>query len=789
MSTLPARTLQDAAAGPEISKQPAADRRAREFVGDRMSWQPTLTFLRYAIVTILAGSACFMVAVFGFMPEQITQAYGAIALTGVALVGAWLLQRQHYSAAVIWLAGGVWSCVTGISLFHQGVRTPIFFAHPLIVLFLGWVVSARVALATVALTSATIVGFIVAEARGWQPAVAPAPPLLHGIIQIAVMLLSAALMIYLVKAYRQRLEEMQRSKLAIEHAHAVLKQSELKFATAFASSPVAASIATLEGGRFIEVNENFRRDFGWSPDELQGQTSIGIGLWLEAGPRQQFAEMLKRHGRTVNFEAIWRHRNGELRNISISGEIIELDGVPCILAYTTDITSRKAAEEQIQRLAFYDPLTGLPNRRLLMDRLAQAMAACNRHQRQGALLFIDLDNFKTINDTHGHDKGDLLLRQVGARLIDCMRDGDTVARLGGDEFVVMLEDLSGQAIEAATQVEVVGRKIMAALNEHYAVEHLSFHSTPSMGITLFGSQEENLEEPLKRADLAMYQAKAAGRNTIRFFDPGMQAMVAARATLERDLRLALQRRQFVLHYQPLVQRGGLVTGVEALLRWQHAERGMVLPGEFIALTEETGLIIPLGEHILELACRQLAQWAGTPGMAHLTVSVNVSPRQFQQENFVAQVLGVLERTGAPPHRLKLELTESLLIANVDDVIAKMDAIKARGVGFSLDDFGTGYSSLSYLKRLPLDQLKIDQGFVRDILDDPNDAAIARMVIVLAESLGLEVMAEGVETVEQQQALHAQGCHAHQGYLYSRPLPLDAFERLAAQPGWPSLTLA
>jgi diguanylate cyclase (GGDEF)-like protein/PAS domain S-box-containing protein len=582
---------------------------------------------------------------------------------------------------------------------------------------------------------------------------------------------------------------MQQSTREIEHANLVLKQSELKFATAFASSPVAASIALLRDGSFIEVNANFERDFGWGTADLRGRTSTDVGLWPNAKLREEFVEQLKRQGRTLNFESVWRHKNGELRQISISGELMELDGQPCILAFTTDITQRKADEEQIQRLAFYDPLTNLPNRRLLMDRLDQAMAACQRHQRLGALQFIDLDNFKTINDTYGHDKGDLLLMQVAARLIACVRDGDTVARLGGDEFVVMLEDLSHNPAEAATQAEAVGRKIMLALNETYAIRQLSFHSTPSMGITLFGLQEENLEEPLKRADVAMYQAKAAGRNTIRFYDPRMQAMVAERAALEHDLRLALQQRQFELHYQPQVRRGGLVTGVEALLRWRHPVRGMVMPGEFITLAEETGLIVPLGEHVLELACRQLAQWAGQPGMAHLTLSLNVSTRQFQQDNFVAQVLGALERSGAPPQRLKLELTESLLIASVDEVIARMDAIKARGVGFALDDFGTGYSSLSYLKRLPLDQLKIDQGFVRDILVDPNDAAIARMVIVLAESLGLEVMAEGVETVEQQQALQAQGCHAYQGYLYSRPLPVDAFEALASRPGWPVLTPA
>jgi diguanylate cyclase (GGDEF)-like protein/PAS domain S-box-containing protein len=751
-----------------------------------MSWQPTLTFLNYAIVTILVGAASFLVAVLGFMPDQMSQGYGAIAMAAVAGVGAVLLHRQLYTAAIYWLAGGVWLSVVGIAYFHQGVRTPIYYVLPIIVFFLGWVVSSRAALVLVAITTATIIGFIIAEALGWMRVLPPAPSILHGIIQIAVMLLSAALVIYLVKAYRRRLEDMQRSNEDIARANEVLRQSELKFATAFTSSPVAAVISSLEEGRILEVNANFERDFGWRPDEIRGQAALGIGFWQTPQARKDFVELLKRQGRLISFETLWFHRNGSLRNISISGEIITLDGQACILAYTTDITDRKVAEQQIQRLAFYDPLTSLPNRRLLMDRLEQAMAACLRHHQQGALLFIDLDNFKTLNDSYGHDKGDLLLQQVGARLVSCVREGDTVARLGGDEFVVMLEDLSGEALEAATQAETVGRKILASLNENYDIRPLLFHSTPSIGITLFGERHESIEEPLRRADLAMYQAKGAGRNAIRFYDPRMQALVTARSELERDLRQALQRDELLLHYQPQVQRGGLVTGVEALLRWQHPQRGLVPPGEFIGLAEETGLIVPLGAQVLEIACGQLARWAVTPGMAHLTVSVNLSPRQFQQEDFAQQVLDALARTAAPAQRLKLEITEGLLIANVDDVIAKMDVLKQRGVGFSLDDFGTGYSSLSYLKRLPLDQLKIDQGFVRDILVDPNDAAIARMVIVLAESLGLEVLAEGVETVEQQQALQAQGCHAYQGYLYSRPLPLAQFEQLTQQPGWPGL---
>jgi diguanylate cyclase (GGDEF)-like protein/PAS domain S-box-containing protein len=441
----------------------------------------------------------------------------------------------------------------------------------------------------------------------------------------------------------------------------------------------------------------------------------------------------------------------------------------------TDISLRKSAEEKIKNLAFYDPLTDLPNRRLLMDRLEQALATCYRHQHKGALLFVDLDNFKTLNDTHGHDKGDLLLQQVAIRLNGCTRTGDTVARLGGDEFVIMLENLSNDPIEAINQAETVGEKIVQSLNQRYKLGLIDHHSTPSIGITLFGETEETIDEPLKRADMAMYQAKAAGRNTIRFFDPKMQEKVTAHVAMEEGLREAIAHDQFVLHYQAQVKNDNELAGVEALVRWCHPDLGTISPTEFIPLAEEAGLILPLGQWVLRTACKQLATWAIQPGFAHLTVAVNVSPRQFYQANFVEQVLEILQTTGANPQRLKLEITESLLISNVEDVIAKMQALKKHGVGFSLDDFGTGYSSLSYLKRLPLDQLKIDQSFVRDILIDQNDAAIAKMVIVLADSLGLNVIAEGVESRAQRDYLAHYGCHYYQGYFYSKPLAIKEFE--------------
>ncbi len=443
-----------------------------------------------------------------------------------------------------------------------------------------------------------------------------------------------------------------------------------------------------------------------------------------------------------------------------------------------NITARKEAEELIKSLAFYDVLTKLPNRRMLLERLSQAAATSNRDQLHCALLFIDLDNFKTLNDTQGHDTGDVLLQQVALRLGACVREVDTVARLGGDEFVVMLEGLDGDATPAAAQAQLVGEKILEALNQPFDLPSMRQHSTPSIGITLFKGSAESSEELLKRADVAMYQAKSAGRNTLRFFDPAMQAAVAQRSALEADLRLGLQRGEFMLYYQPVVDADRRTVGAEALLRWQHPQRGLVSPMEFIPLAEQTGLILPLGMWVLEMACRQLAAWAQQARTSSLTLAVNVSARQFRQHDFGTQVAAVLARTGANPTLLKMELTESMLLNDVEDIIKKMVLLKFMGVGFSLDDFGTGYSSLSYLKRLPLDQLKIDQSFVRDVLTDTDDAAIAVTILALAKSLDLTVVAEGVETEGQRDFLCSHGCQGFQGYLFGRPMPIaDLMHRL------------
>ena len=436
-----------------------------------------------------------------------------------------------------------------------------------------------------------------------------------------------------------------------------------------------------------------------------------------------------------------------------------------------DVTSRKQAEEEIEQLAFYDVLTGLPNRRLLMDRLQHALNNNKRDGLMGALLFIDLDNFKDLNDTQGHDMGDRLLKQVAIRLGECVRDVDTVARLGGDEFVVVLSKLSSERAEAAAQAEIVGGQILATLNQSYRLGTRDYYSTPSIGITLLDDHQLSIDELLKRADLAMYQSKAAGRNTLRFYDPEMQAVVAARAAMEFDLRQGLQCKQLLLHYQAVVNESGGVVGFEVLARWQHPLRGMVMPGEFIPLAEQTGLIVPLGQWVLEAACMQLASWALKPHTAQLTLAVNVSVRQFRQSAFVAEVLRALERCGADPNLLRLEITESLLVDDMGDAVQKMSQLRAVGLRFSLDDFGTGYSSLSYLRQLSLEQLKIDQSFVRGVLTNASDAAIVQTVLTLGQTLGLTVVAEGVETQAQWYFLKRHGCRMFQGYLFGRPLPL------------------
>ena len=486
---------------------------------------------------------------------------------------------------------------------------------------------------------------------------------------------------------------------------------------------------------------------------------------------------------------IWeRRKNGEVYPAWITINAVRNNqGDISNYVYTiNDITLTKMAEEKIKALAFYDPLTKLPNRRLMLDRLEHALSSRARHKRLGAVLMIDLDNFKILNDSLGHDMGDKLLVIVASRLESCLREGDTVARIGGDEFLVIIEDLD-EKISVDRQAEAVAKKFIANLREPYTLQQgvktdlnsqVQYHCSCSIGIALFSEQAISVEELIKQADTAMYAAKAGGRNTLRFFAPSMHTSMVIRAALEDDIRNSLDKGQFVLYYQPLVSFKNRLIGVEALIRWLHPERGIIQPDEFIPAAEASGLIVPLGLMVLQNACDQLAKWACIPKMAELSIAVNVSAIQFHQPQFVNQVLAELKRSGANPLRLNLELTESVMVYDLKDVFEKMVTLKASGIAFSLDDFGTGYSCLSYLKRLPLDRLKIDKSFVLDILEDKDDAAIAQMIIALSQSMGMEVSAEGVENKAQLDCLEGMGCHMYQGYLFSRPLPVKEFEMFA-----------
>jgi len=539
--------------------------------------------------------------------------------------------------------------------------------------------------------------------------------------------------------------------------------------------------------RIIRVNKAFTLLTGYSAEEAIGQTpemlKSGLhdmefypGMWEDIA-RNKFWQG----------EIRSRRKNGEIYLAWLTTTAVIADDDSRVTNYVSvfsDITMRKQAEEQIHQLAFYDSLTKLPNRRLLVDRLRHAMTAGTRKLDHGAILFIDLDNFKVLNDTRGHDIGDLLLIETARRLQECVRGADSVARLGGDEFIVMLEGLGAELDQAAAQARAVGEKIRSSLNLPYRLKEIEHHSSCSIGISLFRDHEITVDELLKRADTAMYEAKACGRNALRFFDPSMQAVLENRSMLEVDLRNALSQKHFALFYQIQVNSDNQPIGAEALIRWINPVRGVVMPEEFIALAEETGLIIPIGLWVLETACVQLKAWEANPLACELKLAINVSGRQFHQPDFVEQVRQTLIKTGAVPNRLKLELTESVVLDDIDDTIAKMHELKQLGVQFSMDDFGTGYSSLSYLTQLPMDQLKIDQSFVHNIETKHTDAVIVQTIIGMGNTLGMEVIAEGVETEEQREFLYRAGCTRYQGYLLSKPVPLEEFENALLGPSFP-----
>jgi len=535
-------------------------------------------------------------------------------------------------------------------------------------------------------------------------------------------------------------------------------------------------IVTDADGVILQVNQAITDVTGYSTEDAVGKTPA----FLKSGKHD--AAFYRNMWEALAHEGCWA---GEIWNqrkdggiypewLSISGIKDASGKVTHYLGTYSNIRDPKEAERKIIELAFYDALTGLPNRRLLLDRLNHAMAASAREGLYGAMLLLDLDDFKTLNDTRGHDVGDQLLIEVARRLGETLREVDSAARLGGDEFVILLEGLNKEQAIAATHAEAIAEKIRVAISEPFSLNENVHYTTPSIGVTLFRDHGEDAETLFRQADLALYQAKDAGRNAIRFYSPMMQALVDERAKIEAGLRRALAEGEFVLHYQSQVDSGGSVIGAEALLRWKPPGEMMVSPGDFIPIAEDSGLIVPISSWVLDSACRLLATWAGNPATASLCLSVNISARQFQQPDFVDEVKAALQHSGARPDRIMLELTESLLLKNVDKAIQTMEQLKEVGVKFAIDDFGVGYSSLAYLKRLPLDQIKIDRSFVRDIAHDPDNRAIVQAIISLAHSLGLQVIAEGVETRVQKDFLAENSCDAYQGYLFSYPVGVEEF---------------
>lgn len=574
---------------------------------------------------------------------------------------------------------------------------------------------------------------------------------------------------------RQRLaEEQKRQEQALRRQTALLR-------SVIDAMPDLVMFKDKEG-RYLGCNRAVEQFTGVKETAILGKQDMEVfngelAAYLQQNDRQVLQTQAPAHSEQSIVRADGERVLLDSLKAPVLGEGGELLG---LLGISRDVTEHKENEAEIRKLAFYDTLTELPNRRYLMDRLGQSLKETAASGEHGAILFIDLDNFKTLNDTRGHDTGDQLLIKVAKRLQACVRAEDTVARLGGDEFLVMIEGLSAERAQAAQQTEAVAAKIRNALNRPYTFKRKNheggheYRSTPSIGISIYQGVELSVEELLKQADMAMYQSKGAGRNSFHFFQSDMQSAIELRAELESELHYALPRRELEIFCQPQYSVAHGLFGAEVLMRWRHGKRGLVSPAQFIPLAEENGLILPMGQWVLETACMQLAHWSSLLTDRPFQLAVNVSPRQFRAPDFIDQVKHALQRSGAQPQGLKLELTEGVVLHDVEDTIRKMQALQAMGIGFSMDDFGTGYSSLSYLKRLPLDQLKIDQSFVRDIHTNPDDAAIVQAIIAITKSLGLEVIAEGVETDEQRSFLEQHGCHAFQGYFFGRPVPAAEF---------------
>ncbi|HSH98006.1 MAG: EAL domain-containing protein [Methylophilaceae bacterium] len=589
-------------------------------------------------------------------------------------------------------------------------------------------------------------------------------------IELWVFMSTLSLVVLMISALRAEWDAIEQAMLS----------SEIKL-RAVIDGALDAIVTIDENGHLQEFNPAAERIFGYTREQVIGRPlaeviippaqrhahAIGHRKFIATGKKNIFNKRLE-------MNAI--RADGSEFPVELTITSVDNMGLPLVTGFIRDITERKQAEQEIRNLAFFDALTGLPNRRLLQDRLEQALVSSGRTLQYGAVIFIDLDNFKALNDTRGHALGDILLIEIARRLSECVRADDTVARLGGDEFVLVLENLSDDLTQSIAQAKLLAEKIQATINQPYYLQEIEHHHTSSIGISLFQGVDIAAQELLKRSDTAMYQAKSAGRNTFVFFDPNMQAALEKRSRIEAEMRKALVQHEFEVYYQPQVDEQSRIIGAELLIRWMQPEHGLVMPMEFIPLAEETSLIIPIGHWVLRQACEQLKVWQSRPEKQQLTLSVNVSAVQFRQASFVDDVAAMLVETGISPSLLKLELTESTVLDNLNDTVRKMMALRAIGVRLSMDDFGTGYSSLAYLKQLPFSQVKIDKSFVRDIVEDANDAAIVQAIVAISKSLEINVIAEGVETKSQLDFLVEYGCRQFQGYFFARPLPLNEFEQ-------------
>ena len=558
-----------------------------------------------------------------------------------------------------------------------------------------------------------------------------------------------------------------------------LSASEKRYRGLFEIAFDAIAILRRDGGQLVEVSRQFCDMLGLSADEVLGQSTTDLGIWMEPKDCDDLLEIAVREGICRNFHAQLKRKNGGDFRASLAASQIERESELCFLLVVRDVSEIRRAEEQIESLANYDPLTGLANRRMLVDQLRKPPRSVRAARLKRGLLAIDVDGFKKFNDMLGFATGDRLLQMIAHQLSQTLRKVDTVARVGGDEFMVLVDEMNETTDAARIEAEYIAKKIMNAVEQPLKMDGIDRFVTCSIGVSVFDRSMESLDAALQQAEIALDDAKSAGGNTVRFFAAGLHAEVKARASIESDLRVAVKENQFELYFQPQVD-GDRILGTEALLRWRHPVRGILAPGEFIEVAEETGLIVPIGKLVVSAAFKQVAEWAENDLMAKLTLAVNVSAVQMRRPEFVDDVLEYLYSHGPDARRLKLEITESTLLENIEEIIQKMTALKTHGLSFSLDDFGTGYSSLSYLKRLPLGQLKIDRSFTRDILVDEGSAAIAQAIVSISQAMRLPVVAEGVETEAQRVRLEVMGCTIIQGYLVSKPLPLEEFERFVAR---------